>query len=862
MTSLFLFRMHVNMKLYITLLFPFLLTFSLFGQIGIPGGEEAVAFPFERVYPAINEDHFALDLDTLGNSFLTLNAQLNVRNDSLKAMNVISFDNKGNINWTFQYELKRDLEFMTLGDVEVVGDDSIVFISVIDTSSFSRTITKIGSDGGYGWSKRLDSDRSISDVGAYELLKLGDERMIEIATVLNNNSQEIIYTSFTLDGEVEFSNQLDFGTTETLVDAVETFDSTVMILSHDLNKITLTEVNDLGDIISVNTYESPLDNITSISANGLTVVPNGRFAISGIVVEAGGTPNRLILDVERDGEVKTAYLISDLTRNISVADVDASPDSSLVVRGFIDMGPVEGEPFMAQMNLDSTLTVKWSSYSHMSRPALGGFAATTDGGAVSYINGGTLQLEDRITPYLIRYNNLGKRNDLCTEQSLDLQLQFTDIISSPSNITLNSIDVNTDTLTLDAQEYNGFNPPILSLRDTTYCPQDPVDFLIDGTVNGGLGYFWEGEDFDFEPDPRMIRAKAPGMYMLTVSGRNNEQITCWTLCDTTNVNQTEFPMVEIVPNFDGYCESGEAILAAMSSNAIIEIEWSTGAEQETRISVTEPGNYSVTVTDDCGNTGVGSIGLREADFDVILPLELDIEDTFCSLGTVRVRLAGFNADPSGLSWSNGESGVASIDVTEPGTYEVVLDGICSGMGEINVPQSFFIEDGSVEINSECGNNELLLIASEENIASREWSTGNTGLSTGVTTPGTYSVTATDLCGDPVIASIEVTQEDLSACQIITGEVCMEYPNAFVPNSRNELNRTFAPKNDCGPVTDYELLIYNRWGNEVFKSEAVEIGWNGRKGDTESPADVYYFYSTYTVSGGATFEERGDLLLIR
>lgn len=50
------------------------------------------------------------------------------------------------------------------------------------------------------------------------------------------------------------------------------------------------------------------------------------------------------------------------------------------------------------------------------------------------------------------------------------------------------------------------------------------------------------------------------------------------------------------------------------------------------------------------------------------------------------------------------------------------------------------------------------------------------------------------------------------------------PNAFTPNAdvKNEL---FSPKG-IG-IKDFEMRIFNRWGEEIFRTKDIEKGWNGR-----------------------------------
>jgi gliding motility-associated-like protein len=846
----------------IPLFFCFIYPLALSAQFGLGGNSQV--FPFERVYPAADEDHFTLDLDTLpGGSFLTLAVERNAE-DQLRRMNVTSFDEKGDINWTMAYEYKRDLNLLAVGDIEVVGDDSIVFTAVLDTVAFQRIITKIGPDGGHGWSKLVSFEESTDQnyQGRSEVIGLKSESFLDVSEYSNDGNRDFLVRYSGVDGSILTNYSLSLSAEDELVDVLFTQDSTIAILSNTNSNIVLTTLDTVGNVLSSRSFESPLDNVVNVRATNFTQLANSNYAISGQIVLTNGTTENLILRTSKDGNVETAHILSALDGNMNITDIDGRSDSTMVYMGFTTIGG-EDLPYMAQMNLDSTLG--WNSYSFNSLPKnLNGFAGTADGGAIMYLSGGTRQIEDRETPYLIRYNNNGDRNGLCLMQSLTISLSFTDIISSAVVADISGVTGSMDTITVIAEEYNGFTPPILTLPDTSYCPQDPINFPLDATVEGGLGYFWMGE-FDRTPDPRIVIATQAGEYSVTVSGRNSENVTCWTLCDTSNVSQRELPMVQIEPNFIEYCETGEALLGISANNPIVEIDWSTGASQQTRIGVTQPGNYSVTIVDDCGNPGQASINISQSDFDIELPLDAQVEDTYCTLGAVKISLLAFNANPAGLTWSTGETGVTSILVSEPGTYSVMFEGFCSGIADINVSSSFFIEEGSIDINRECGNNMVILLASINNATITEWSTGNTGASAMVNEVGIYTVTGRDNCGDPITAEVEVTQEDLESCNVeppITGERCLEYPNAFVPNSRDEINRTFAPKSDCNDLDIYNLKIYNRWGNKVFESDQVELGWDGRKGGKDAPADVYFFYSTYSTTGGAEFEEKGDLLLIR
>lgn len=68
----------------------------------------------------------------------------------------------------------------------------------------------------------------------------------------------------------------------------------------------------------------------------------------------------------------------------------------------------------------------------------------------------------------------------------------------------------------------------------------------------------------------------------------------------------------------------------------------------------------------------------------------------------------------------------------------------------------------------------------------------------------------------------------STVQIVE-ELIYYIPNTFTPDS-DQFNETFKPIFTYGfDPFDYTLLIFNRWGEMIFESHNVEIGWGGRYG---------------------------------
>ncbi|MBN8702396.1 MAG: gliding motility-associated C-terminal domain-containing protein [Bacteroidetes bacterium] len=81
------------------------------------------------------------------------------------------------------------------------------------------------------------------------------------------------------------------------------------------------------------------------------------------------------------------------------------------------------------------------------------------------------------------------------------------------------------------------------------------------------------------------------------------------------------------------------------------------------------------------------------------------------------------------------------------------------------------------------------------------------------------------------------------------------PNAFTPNG--DLSDDIFTPQGIG-ISNYELLIYNRWGVLVFESNALNTGWDGDK----APQDVYVYKIKCADVFGKSYLYVGAVTLIR
>jgi len=87
-----------------------------------------------------------------------------------------------------------------------------------------------------------------------------------------------------------------------------------------------------------------------------------------------------------------------------------------------------------------------------------------------------------------------------------------------------------------------------------------------------------------------------------------------------------------------------------------------------------------------------------------------------------------------------------------------------------------------------------------------------------------------------------------------------FPNTFTPNG-DGVNDIFRSNQDANPLK-FQLLIYNRWGALIFKSQSIFKGWDGTFNGKPVPFGVFYWLASYTMIDGKTATQSGYVTLIR
>lgn len=277
-------------------------------------------------------------------------------------------------------------------------------------------------------------------------------------------------------------------------------------------------------------------------------------------------------------------------------------------------------------------------------------------------------------------------------------------------------------------------------------------------------------------------------------------------------------------------------------------QWSIGATTPS-VTITEPGVYWVK------SIFKNECALFIDTFKVSTYPDPEVylgnDTAICSGDSVNLNF--YHTDILSYKWSNGKN-TPSISISIPGEYSITAKTRCSELHdtimvkaypeiEINLPNDTFLCVGDkLTIGTSAGNVNYL------------WNTGSGDCCIDVDSSGTYKIVVTDKCGISDSDQVTIT---FTGC-----ENCILLPNAFSPNADGR-NDVFGIVSNC-ILPQYQLRIFNRWGETVFVSFSPSDTWDGTYNG--SPADIgtYYYYleAKKMIGPDRQIKIKGDITLIR
>lgn len=358
-------------------------------------------------------------------------------------------------------------------------------------------------------------------------------------------------------------------------------------------------------------------------------------------------------------------------------------------------------------------------------------------------------------------------------------------------------------------------------NDTTLCQGESI--VLDATVPVG-SYQWQDNSTG-----ATFNVTQAGLYWVQVSNGNCN------VTDTIVVNYTSIPVVDLGPD-TSVCQGQLVILnTALTGATYLWQDNSVGSA----FTVQQQGLYWVEVTvNNCSASDSVFITYNS------LPLvDLGNDTTICDGETVLLDVTVQNGS---YLWQ--DNAVSSLyTVSQNGLYSVrVTVNNCSSSDSLNVtvtPLPVFTLGNDTSL---CDGDSLLLELSIPN-AVYIWQDNSTSSFYEITSAGTYSV----LVSVANCSSSESIVVELEEC-----DISLEIPNVFSPND-DKVNDVFIPVQSKG-IVSMTTLIFNRWGEQIFKSESLQIDW---KGD-EVPDGTYFWIVDAMDANNRPLRKEGFVTIFR
>lgn len=421
------------------------------------------------------------------------------------------------------------------------------------------------------------------------------------------------------------------------------------------------------------------------------------------------------------------------------------------------------------------------------------------------------------------------------------------------------------------------------------CGDFTIDFVNESEDPDFIdGYLWR---FNIDEDVIVSREKDitvtfPGLGNYSGSMVVNPDETDDLCKDTAYFEVTLFPDIEADFGFAfDTCIAGPVNFTDRSLSGagdILSWEWTfgdgeVGEEQNPGHTYQSPGEIDVQLLVEDINLCQDSI-VKTFEYLPAPPIIIIEPSTFfgCSPAEIFFNNLSTPVDSTyDIFWDFGD-GESSTEIspfhtfTEVGTYDVSVE-IVSPLGcEISKDFNNLIEvdlkpEAAFEFNPEEPNSinaSVQFTDLSTNAVKWQWEFGEQGAS--FERNPSFTFRDTGLHRIQLVAFHPSGCPDTSIMYIdVAPLVSYHMPNAFTPNGDGD-NDLFLGRGFISGMKDFEMTIFNRWGEMVFETEDPLVGWNGQKFNTGGQAQVgvYVYQVSYKNARDVLIVDKGFATLIR
>ena len=370
-------------------------------------------------------------------------------------------------------------------------------------------------------------------------------------------------------------------------------------------------------------------------------------------------------------------------------------------------------------------------------------------------------------------------------------------------------------------------------------------------------------NYQWFQDGNIIPGANTFSYTVTESGDYSVVVSNITGCDfeSNSLTFTVAPLPTVVLDNIGPIETCIDVfqLNAFMQNSISDSwQWYNDGpianQTNSSINLTADGTYYVEATSIFGCSALSN----PFEITFLTPTNIQIvasNETPCAGDIVELTISG---DYESLLWLDG-SDEEIINVTTTGFYSVVATGIegCTDSDLINITFTPLPNvDAGIDVLADCENGTELDGTAQ---GSFSWSPAE-----GLSNPNILNPIVT-----PVTSTVYTLTSNINGC-IATDEVIVVancgfiiIPNVFTPNGDSD-NEEFEIFNFGIP--EYEIKIYNRWGDLMFESTNSNKHWDGQQNSIPAAEGTYYYTLIANDANGNSLiqesQKSGTLQLLR
>jgi gliding motility-associated-like protein len=383
------------------------------------------------------------------------------------------------------------------------------------------------------------------------------------------------------------------------------------------------------------------------------------------------------------------------------------------------------------------------------------------------------------------------------------------------------------------------------------------------SISGGTGpYTYSWQPGTASTDSLKVCPTVSTTYTVTVTDKTGN-----TGKGTGIVKVISKPTIQV--NSAAICKGDPATLTASGAATYNWSDGSTAASITVYPSVTTTYTVTGTTSEGCINTAIATVSIRPRPTVNFSP------DT-AGCAPLTVKLNNLSTDliaGTTCTWDFGNTKKSKacepdpVVYTSPGTYSISLtvnNGGCittvtrPAITVYPNPKAFFTADPKT---TDLYSPDIVFTNESSNSNKSKWSFGDgTSDSSNASSykhtykkEGTYQIclkTQMNNCVDEYCTDV-----------IIKPGWSFYIPNAFTPDEDN-LNPVFIGKGEN--IGDYNLMIFNRWGNLVFETNNLANGWNGHvnNGLEKAQQDVYVYKVSFKDGLNKQHEYIGSVTLLK